>query len=83
MFAFFDSHLMPTGTFSATLTTQGFWPQPLAVVCNLLLQAGCERPHCSRCYRSLISYAACCGTLMSLDQTWLGRSIGRPASRYG
>jgi hypothetical protein len=32
------------------------------VVCHLLLQADGEGP-------TLISYAACCGTLMSHDQT--------------
>jgi hypothetical protein len=31
---------------------------PLMVVCNPLLQADCEGP-------TLISYAACCGTLKS------------------
>ncbi|MGH9440408.1 MAG: hypothetical protein ACRD22_21735, partial [Terriglobia bacterium] len=29
MFAFFDSHLMPSGTFSATLTTGAFDPSRL------------------------------------------------------
>jgi hypothetical protein len=44
VFAFFGSHLMPDGTFSAMLTTGSFEPSRLRWFATCSLQAGCERP---------------------------------------
>jgi hypothetical protein len=47
------------------------------VVCNPLLQAGCERPILFSLSTSLISYAACCGTLKSEDLPALEKTPDR------
>ena len=61
VFAFHGSHLMPEGTFSATLTTRAFDPS------RLRWFATCSCKPIARGH-TLISYAACCGTLMSFAQ---------------
>jgi hypothetical protein len=60
VFAFLDSHLMLSGTFFATLTTKAFDHSRLREASLLSLSA------------SLISYAACCGTLISVTQALFG-----------
>lgn len=57
-----DSHLMPIGIFSATLTTKAFDPSRL----RWFATCSCKpiaRGRLSSLTASLISYAACCGTL--------------------
>ena len=62
---------MPSGTFSETFTTGAFDPSRFRWFairsCKPIARGQYELPH------SLISYAACCGTLMSAAQTWFGR----------
>ena len=65
MFVFLNPYLMPRGTFSITLTTQVFDQRSLwwfaTRSCKPIVRG-----------HTLISYAACYGTLMSDVQTWFG-----------
>ena len=65
LFVFLDPHLMPIGTFSITLTTLTFDQRRLWWFATRSCKP-IARGH------TLISYAACCGTLMSVTQTSLG-----------
>jgi len=65
VFVFSGSYLIPYWYLFRNAHDLYFSPRPLTVVCNLLLQADCEGS-------SLISYAAFCGTLMSLTHTVFG-----------
>jgi hypothetical protein len=79
VFAFADSHLMPCGTFSATLTTWAFDPSRLRWFAPCSCKPGARGQFIS----SLISYAAYCGTLISATQSWSRPVKIIPRARFG